>query len=295
MGSRLFEVTDIHSKRTDTRRRFRATLRWVARLVLISIVGSWLFLNIDSVYQRRRAESLFADLRSLDFSTAGFAEVRDIMVRYGGHAMQSELQPRFPDPGDPMIDVHGNVTFTGRPWPMCTPRGCTFLLQIMTRLPRIPLLDGKARFFYTALPYIGVRSWVVYAQFDVRNGKLDRSQTGVGEYRMERVDYNAYRQLVPRGYKVATRRDATSFEYGPCSSQDYRVNVSHDSVKFPGNMLQTCVVQSAGIPVKRAFDVHLRCLNGLFRSCRFDELAPSAWLIIQRTMAQALVTRTGKT
>ena len=37
------------------------------------------------------------------------------------------------------------------------------------------------------------------------------------------------------------------------------------------------IVQSAGIPVKRAFDVHLRCLNGLFRSCRFDDLAPSAW------------------
>ena len=69
MGSRLYEVTDIRSKGTDTRRRFRATLRWLALLVLISIVGSWLFLYIDSVYQGRRAESLFADLRSLDFST----------------------------------------------------------------------------------------------------------------------------------------------------------------------------------------------------------------------------------
>ena len=58
-------MTDIHSKRTDTRGQFRASLRWVARLVLISIVGSWLFLYIDSVYQRRRAESLFVDLRSL--------------------------------------------------------------------------------------------------------------------------------------------------------------------------------------------------------------------------------------
>jgi hypothetical protein len=46
---------------------------------------------------------------------------------------------------------------------------------------------------------------------------------------------------------------------------------------FPANMLGACVLQSAGTPMKRAFDVHLRCLNGLFRSCRFDELAPSAW------------------
>jgi hypothetical protein len=102
VGSRLLEVTDIHSKRTDTRGRFRATLRWVARLVLVSIVGTWLFLYIDSVYQRRRAESLFADLRSLDFSTAGFAEVRDIMVRNGGRAVQLDLLQRVHDsPGPP--------------------------------------------------------------------------------------------------------------------------------------------------------------------------------------------------
>ena len=87
----------------------------MARLVLISIVGSWLFLYIDSIYELRRAESLFADLRSLDFSTAGFAEVRDIMIRYGGHRMQSDLQPQFPDPGDRMVDVHGNLTFPWRP------------------------------------------------------------------------------------------------------------------------------------------------------------------------------------
>jgi hypothetical protein len=220
----------------------------MARLVLISLVGSWLFLYIDSVYQRRRAESLFADLRSLDFSTAGFAEVRDIMIRNGA-----------------------------RPGATCNPRNCTFRLQIMTRLPRIPLLDRTASFFYTTLPYIGVRSWVVYAQFDVRNGKLDRSHTGVGEYRMESPDYTGYRHLAPLGYEVATRRDAASFEYGPCSSQDYQVWVSHGVFKFPQKALATCVVQSARVSVKRAFDVHLRCLNGLFRSCRFDELAPSAW------------------
>ena len=248
MGARLSGVTDIHLKGTDTRRRFRVALRWAARLVLISIVGGWLLLYIDSVHQRRRAESLFADLRSLDFSTAGFAEVQDIMIRNGA-----------------------------RPGSACSRQNCTFLLQIMTQLPRIPLLDRKARFFYTALPYIGVRSWVAYARFEVRNGKLDRSQTGVGEYRMESPDYTGYRHLAPLGYAVETRRDATSFEYGPCSSHDYQVYVSHGVFKFPGNTLATCVVQSARLSVKRAFDVHLRCLNSLLRSCRFDELAPSAW------------------
>jgi hypothetical protein len=278
VGSRLFEVTDIHSKRTDARRRFRATLRGVGRLVLISIVGSWLFLYIDSVYQRRRAESLFADLRSLDFSTAGFAEVRDIMLRNGGHAMQSQLQPRLPDPGDPMIDGQGNVSFTLRYWPFCTPRNCTFQLQIMTRLPRIPLLDRTASFFYTTLPYIGVRSWVAYALFEVRNGKLYRSQTGVGEYRMESPDYTGYRHLAPLGYQVDTWRESTGLDRR-CDNRDYLVYISHgDRARgFPANFFSACVLQSAGMPMKRAFDVHLRCLNSLFRSCRFDELAPSAW------------------
>jgi hypothetical protein len=276
VGSRLSEVTDTHSRGIDTRRRFPAILRWVARLVLISIVSSWLFLYIDAVYQRRRAESLFADLKSLDFATAGFPEVREIVTRYGGHGIQRELLPRFPDFGDPLPDEHANIIY---PWrgATCTPQDCTFRLWIMTRLPRIPLLDRKARFFYTSLPYIGVRSWVVFAQLDVRNGRLDRSQTGVSEIRMERLDSSGYRYLVPRGYEVETRRDAASFEHSACSRQDYDVYVSHGGFKFPANALETCVVQSAGVSVKRAFDVHLRCLNGLFRSCRFDELAPSAW------------------
>jgi hypothetical protein len=109
-GSRLLVVIDNHSQRINARRRFRAALRWVAWLVLASIACSWLFLYFDSVYQRRRAASLFADLKSLDFATAGFPEVRDIMVRYGGRA----LQPNS-----------------------CTPQNCTLLLQIMTALPRI--------------------------------------------------------------------------------------------------------------------------------------------------------------
>ena len=62
------------------------------------------------MYQRRRAESLVADLKSLAFSTAGFPAVRDVMIRYGGHGIQRELLPRFPDFGDPRVDMHGNVT-----------------------------------------------------------------------------------------------------------------------------------------------------------------------------------------
>jgi hypothetical protein len=169
-------VTDVHSKGTDTRRRFRAALRWLAGVILVSIVGSWLFLYIDSVYQRRRAESLFADLRSLDFATAGFPEVRDIVIRNGGHVGST-----------------------------CNPQNCTFSLQIMTLLPRImtrqtriQLLDRHPEFFYRTLSYIGVRSWNLRAIFEIRNGKLEGSFTGVFEIRMESLDSSGNRYFVPR-------------------------------------------------------------------------------------------------
>jgi hypothetical protein len=147
----------------------------------------------------------------------------------------------------------------------------------MSQLPRIPLLGRKAVFLYTTLPYIGLRSWILYAQFDVRDGKLDKSEASVWEYRMERVDYNAYRQLIPLGYGVETHRDAANFEYRPCRGQEYQVSVSHGAFKIPSDGLGTCVVQSAGTSLKRAFDVHLSCLNNPLRNCRFNELAPSAW------------------
>ena len=115
-------MIDKHSQRINARSRFRVTVRWVTRLVLVSIACSWLFLYFDSVHQRRRAESLFADLKSLDFATAGFPEVRDIMIRNGGTAMQRKLLPRAPDLDNPVVDDHGNVTFPRRPQTTCTPR-----------------------------------------------------------------------------------------------------------------------------------------------------------------------------
>ena len=146
----------------------------------------------------------------------------------------------------------------------------------MTRLPRIPLIGRTADLFYTTLPYIGVRSWDAYAQFEVRNGELYTSKTGVGDIRMERLDSSKYRHEVFLGYEVQTWHESVD-PVPRCAKQDYVVGISRGSVHVPANALETCVLQSAGIPVKRAFDVRLRCLNSLVRSCRFDELAPSAW------------------
>jgi hypothetical protein len=46
---------------------------------------------------------------------------------------------------------------------------------------------------------------------------------------------------------------------------------------FLDHVLHTCALHAAETLTKRAFDTNLRCLNGLFRGYRFDELAPSAW------------------
>jgi hypothetical protein len=273
-------VIDKHSQRIDARRRFPVTVRLVTRLVLVSIACSWLFLYLDSVYQRRRAESLVADLKSLDFATAGFTDVRDLVIRNGGMPNWPASLSRLPDfPAPSMPDLHGDISFYN-PWPTCTRQDCTFIVLINTRLARLPfpLQERTIEFLYSALPYIGVRTWVLSALFEVRKGKLERSETSVAEFRIDRLELGYPRRLIPLGYKVETvLRDSASFE-DHCHNQDYRVYLDHGHrVKLPQNMLHTCVLQSAGIPAKRAFDVNLRCLNGLFRSCRFDELAPSAW------------------
>ena len=225
-------------------------------LILVAVAGSWLFLYHDSIYQRRRAERLFADLRSFNFATASFSEVRDMMVRNGGRVAQ-------------------------RPWPTCTPEGCMFELWIMTGLPRMQrsgmakLLSGEALFLYDALPYVGVRSWVVTAIFEVRNGKLQRSDVGAWEIRMGRQDSREDRYMVPYGYEVETWRDSAD-RFSACPNEDCGVFIDRGFQKVPKNELHACVLQSDAMPTKRVFDVNLHCLNELFRSCRFDELAPAA-------------------
>lgn len=230
---------------TDAPRRFNVSARLVARLVLVLIVCSWLFLYLDSIHQRRRAESLIGDLRSLDFATAGFSDIRDLVIRHGGVP------------------------------PSCPGQDCTFIVWINTRLARLPfpLEKRTSELLYSALPYIGVRTWGLGAMFVVRNGKLERSQTFIAENRIDRLEPDYPRRLIPFGYEVQTVLSDSA-----CRGGHQGVTISHGhSVKFPVNMLHTCVLQAATTSTKRAFDMNLRCLNGIFRGCRFEDLSPSAW------------------
>ena len=267
-------MTDNRSQKTNTRPRFHVTMRLVTQLVLAFIACSWLFLYFDSVHQRRRAESLIADLKSLDFATAGFPEIRDLVIRHGGMPLRpaSLSRPDFSAPSMP--DPHGNISFYN-PWSTCTRQDCTFIVVINTRLARLPfpLEERTVEFLYSALPYIGVRTWGLGALFEIRNGKLKRSQTVVGEYRIDRLESGYPRRLIPLGYEVETVLSDSA-----CRTGHQGVFLYHGHpVKMPSNTLDTCVLQTEGTSTKRAFDMNLRCLNGIFRGCRFGELAPSAW------------------
>jgi hypothetical protein len=268
-------VIDNHSQRTDSGRRFPVTVRLVTRLVLVFIACSWLFLYLDSVHQRRRAESLIADLKSLDFATAGFTDVRDLVIRNGGYASPgpgSLERPDFPTPSMP--DLHGNISFY-KVWPPCTRQDCTFIVWITTRLARLPFPVEKrtVEVLYSALPYIGVRSWGLGALFVVRNGKLERSQIFIAERRIDRLEPDYPLEVIPLGYEVETVLIDSA-----CRGGHQGVSLSHGHpVRMPQKMLHSCVLQTERKSTKRAFDMNLRCLNGIVRGCRFGELAPSAW------------------
>lgn len=104
----------------------------------------------------------------------------------------------------------------------------------------------------------------------MRSGKLERSVTAVEEIRI-----NSRHRMVPFGYEV----EIMPYDVGYFDrDQDYSVRLDHGHpAKLPQDVLHARVLQTASIPMKHAFDIDLDCLNGLFRGCRFDELAPWGW------------------
>ncbi len=143
-------------------RRLRGA-RKIFTLILPSILAfSWLALYLSSLYQCRKAERLVADLRTFPFATAGFAEVRDFSLQHGGTATQEPFQtPPF----------------------ACTVQACIFQIWLGRPFSRPPTNQWLWQSLYPTLPYLGLRPWVIYAQFEVQSGVLMRSTTTVGQLR----------------------------------------------------------------------------------------------------------------
>jgi hypothetical protein len=131
-------------------------------------------------------------------------------------------------------------------------------------------------FLEAILAHVGLRPWVAFATFEVRDGKLWESQAGAGQARYERL--GSYEGLVMLGYAVNSMSKANAqYQHRP----DYGVCVPHITGTVSED-LRTYFVQASSAPTSRAFDIDLHCLTTITHPCKgFDVLAPSAWMDYQ--------------
>ena len=242
--------------------RIRRIARFVLSGFLLAIALGWLFLYFDSILQRRRAERLISDLKTFPFATAGFNEVRDLMVRYGGHAIQ-----RLPQ----------------TPPLTCTVSHCYFELSLEHRLLRLPVRGRAADVLYNTLAYVGVRPWAVSLNFEVKDGRLERSSTTVGQFKMAR--FGDTDVLDPLEYNVHTERTDVGFRPRE-GGVGYVIGRPHVTGPLEEDW-EAWLVQTPTAPMQRAFDINLACLTTILHGCRdFAELAPFVWADYQREKAQ---------
>lgn len=231
-------------------RRSRGFKKIFARIVLsvlAFVVFSWMALYLSSVYQCRKANRLVADLRTFPFATATFTEVRDFSLQHGGTATQELSQtPPF----------------------ACTTQACEFQIGLGRPFSRPPMNQWLWQSLYPTLPYVGLRPWLIYVQFEVRSGVLMRSTTMVGQLRREGFTIE---------YSVHTERTFTPYSRPNDRSSDYAVVAPHVTGP-PTEALQAWVKQTPVAPMNQVFDVDLRCLTTIFHGCSsLSVLAPSAW------------------
>lgn len=237
-------------------------------LVLLSTLAlSWVFLCVSSLYERRKADRLIADLKKFPFATANFTEVRDFAMQHGG--VLAEGPPSQTPP------------FT------CTVQNCTFEIWLGRPFSQPPTNQWLWQSLYPTLPYIGLRPWGVHVSLDVRGGVLDRSRTDIGQ--LKRGTLRDYAGLLTIEYSILTEKPKTSFSFGQLSSaiarsDDYAVFSVHVTGP-PTEAWETWILQTPDAPIGRAFDTNLSCLTTILHGCAgLNSLAPSAWQHYQATL-----------
>lgn len=261
--------------------RILRTIRAVTLVLVASLATGWLWLYLDSLHQRQRAEKLISDLRSFPFTTADFANVRALVIRYNGRASESFPRLPFLPPStaeQPVKVIEGPsgsqlISFgPGPTLPTCTPQNCVFEIWIRTLVLRLPFSYKTELLLTSNLARVGLRPWALYARFEIREGKLWRSETSVAELRHAHI--GPYTGFFPLEYDVVSKAEA-NMPGGGRSKYGVRVPIVTGGIS---DLLQTSFVQEPRAPINRAFDIRLRCFSYVTRACEgFPELAPSAW------------------
>lgn len=256
-----------------TSRQLRSGVRRTALGLFVVVACGWVCLYLESGHQRRKAERFISDLKSFPFATAGFAEVQELAERNGGAAIQQFPLLETPQFAYPFEDSQGrlHMPLLENAGPTCTVRDCTFRIWIRPWYLKVFPRDRAEMPLISAFEHSGLRPWGVYATFKVKGGKLNESYTSFG--RLGPATLGRFAGLVPLELEVVSATHAEFGDRGP----DYSVAAPHVT-GGPLEGLSAWFLQTSNAPTQRAFDVNLRCVTEIWRSCGgFSELAPSAW------------------
>jgi hypothetical protein len=251
--------------------------RWVARIWLLiallpfMFVSIWISLQLESVYQRRKAESFIRDLKQFPFASAGFVTVREFVLTHSGRPIQQPFpfQPRVYGMAGYGPDGKTIVPFSVTQ-PACTIQDCTFEIRIANAVEQVLYKSPSMRFLINVCQSAGIHPWVVQTQFEVAGGKLQGTRTVAGQIRAPLTD--DAQGVPPIEYVVNTSTPARADPNSP-----YRIGVPHITGSQE-QLLVTRIAQLDSVPMERALDIDLHCLTAVSRTCTgFHELAPSAW------------------
>jgi hypothetical protein len=230
------------------------TTRRITVSLLVILCSGWLLLYADSRLQRRRAERLFADLKSFPFADANFADSRDFAERHGGRPLATES--------------------VGVP-PACTVHDCTFRASIHFPFFTLPPEGRPAELAYYALVFAGLRPWSAEASFHIVDDRWDETWADVGQAKVN-ADGGGSEVLTEIIYDVVARPKGHPVDPNsePCSYGVFRPHVTGG----PAEVLEVWATVCPDTPLYHAFDVDFRCVTSVLHGCRdFGELAPSSW------------------
>jgi hypothetical protein len=256
----------------QTPARIRGVVRSACVLVFTVFALAWLWLYLDSLHERRQAQHLISNVKSILVSAAEFAEVHDFVTRYGGTSVQ-RFQPLNPSTPGLRVEGHSEIPPL-RTGPTCTAQDCTFEISVRPLLHRL-WLAGRFGPVSSGLAHLGLRPWAVLVALKVKDDRLWEIDTSVAL--CTRVEFSLTENLLPLGYAVMCDSMANAVAKGR-PTHECDVGLMNNVTGLAGRLFTAHLVQPTPPPVQRAFDIHLGCFTEIMHGCDgFSEIAPSAW------------------